>query len=81
MKLFEWRCTLPDRYPDGANSRHMNGHYVWAQSPEEAKARLRAQYPNETIFVEAKPWKDLSGREWCVNEYLSCITQEEILNP
>ncbi len=53
----QYRCTFPDRYPEGSSPREHNGHYVTAFSPEDAVLRLRKREGYNTGPITVELWR------------------------
>lgn len=51
----EFRCVRANLYPTNTPPSAMQGHYLPASSEEEALRRMKAQYPDDIIWVEK--WK------------------------
>ena len=54
--MHEYRCTLPDRYPEGSlgykDRSVRNGHYVLAENAQTAVKTLAKDFPQERIEIQ-----------------------------
>lgn len=57
MTMNEYRCVVTSLYPDGTEHTSMQGHYILAETLEEALATLAQQHPGERY----------AGRVWREN--------------
>lgn len=61
----EYRLTRPDKYT-GENVGKLDlsvrqGYYFWAKDVEEAKAKMRKLFPDDSQF-DVELWKDSAGK-------------------
>lgn len=61
----EWRLTRPSQYGFGTPGRGdlsaREGHYIHADTPQDAVNTLAARYPGSLGGYDVQPWRDATG--------------------
>jgi hypothetical protein len=57
ISVNEYRCTRPDLYSGNSDLKIRQGHYIEAESPLQARQRMKVKYPHDTSF-DVQLWKE-----------------------